>query len=97
MGWDQTSQTKLCMVRIGKCFGKTEEILKEFNENNNIPQQSSQHSHGSSKDDLTKILSQLLDVSQVFQNKPECAHRNFADFRSNQLLTTDSSKLEKNE
>ena len=66
--------SNITVVRIGKCIGKTEEILKEFDGNNNIPQQSSQHSHGSSKDDLTKILSQLLDVSQVFfkinQNVP---------------------------
>ena len=71
--------------RVGKCLGKTMELLRAFNYEIGIKQESGFHTARSSKGDINKMLIQLLEKSQVFQRCDGRFHRSFPKFKCNML------------
>ena len=72
--------------RIGKCIGKTVELLNVFDHEIGLKQKSGFHTARSSKGDIDKMLVQLLEKSKVFQNFDGRFHNSFPKFQCNMML-----------
>ena len=81
------------VTRIGKCIGKTEKVLKNFDRSNNVPQESGSYTTKSSKEDMKKLLLQLTEKSKVFIMNEGRSHKNFSDFKLNMLRQLDITAL----
>ena len=81
------------VTRIGKCIGKTEKVLKNFDRSNNVPQESGSHTTKSSKEDMKKLLLQLTEKSKVFIMNEGRSHKKFSDFKLNMLRQLDITAL----
>ena len=69
--------TDEAVQRIGRSIGHIVKILKHFDDINDIKQPSSRHSRQSCEKDMHLLLTQLHDVSGVFDSHPGRAHSNF--------------------
>ena len=85
--------TDKSVKRVGKCIGKTVEVLQGFDKANNIRQQSGYHTRKSSKEDMKKMLTQLTETSEVFETKKGRFHKNFPTFSSNVMRKVSMPKL----
>ncbi len=92
LGSNTTDQS---VKRIGKCIGKTVDMLKNFDKDNGVPKQSGHHTKHSSKVDVGKMVKQLRQTSDVFTQKPGRCHRNYPKFTSNKIRTIDLPELNK--
>ena len=58
---------------------------ENFDKTNSIPPQSGYHTVRSSEADITKLLKQVHNDSNIFSSTPGRKHRNFPKFESNAL------------
>lgn len=85
--------SNITVKRVGKCIGKTVDVLQGFDKANSIRQQSGYHTRRSSKEDMKKLLAQLTGTSEVFQTKKGRFHKNFPTFSANVMRSVSIPKL----
>jgi len=77
--------TDHAVERIGKCVGKTVDMLNTFDNICNVPKQSGHHTKHSSKPDIEKMVKQLKDTSNVFAHHSGRHHNKFPKFTANMI------------
>jgi L1 cell adhesion molecule like protein len=70
------------VLRIGKCIGRMQSILHQYDQVNGVREVSGHHTRHSASADRDKILKQLQE-SKVFDYKPGRKHKNFPWFSTN--------------
>ena len=60
--------TEAAVSRVGKCIGQLSEILKNFDEVNNIKKPSDRHSKKSLEKDMAVLLDQLVNAKVTLKN-----------------------------
>lgn len=75
--------TDNAVTRVGKCVGHTVEIVKKFDQANNIKEPSGRRSRRSCRRDMKILLKQLHETTQVFKINQGRAHRNFPKYSGN--------------
>lgn len=78
--------------RLGRCLGRLQLILQQYDKDNNVTEVSGSHSKRSTTVDLNKMLKQLTR-SAVFETRPGRAHRHFLKFTTNLLRKPAKRKL----
>ncbi len=81
--------TQNSTARAGKCLRTVMEVCDNFDHVNHIPPQSSKHSTVSFEADLTLIVKELHDRSEVFKEVPGRRHRSFPTTRRNRFGSID--------
>ena len=84
--------TENSVLRVGKCLGKTCEIIDAFDKENDIPQLSGKHACKTENLDRNKILEQLLDI-KVFKHIHKRKHSTFKNFMCNPSKRLKRSQL----
>ena len=79
--------------RVGKSLRTSTKILSNFDLQNSIQPESGYHTIRSSDADISKLLKQIHNDSQVFSNVPGRKHSNFPHFQSNLVQHLSKPKL----
>lgn len=80
--------------RIGKCIGEIVDVVKQFDEVNQLKEPSTRHSKKAKKKDLEAVVKQLHQVSDVFCVCEGRAHKNFSHFKNNSMRSISMKELQ---
>ena len=78
--------------RVGKCIGRIQSTLRQYDAVNDIQEESGSHTRHSTDVDMSTVLKQLKK-SLVFDHKPGRIHRSYPKFTSNLVKKASREKL----
>ena len=86
------NKTPKALVRVGKVVGTLDEVLRKFDENNNVAEHAGRHKVASFKKELTTVIHVLLEEN-AFSYYPERCHSTFSTVVGNPIAYINHENL----
>lgn len=85
--------TQKAIERVGKSYNDTQKVVTNFDQDSNVLQHSSLHKLKTVEKDMSLLLRQFIEVSQVFSTVPGRHHSTFKKFQQNVMNNVDLDSI----